>query len=105
MSPSCAPPPFDRVPRRPTDPRPRARCSRYTIFVAENLEAFISAVTDGKTSVDIKWLILAQLVVFLPLSLVRNLAKLSGTALVADAFILIGRESGSCRPSLEYMAS
>lgn len=63
----------------------------YTIFVAENLEAFIQAVTNGKTSVDIKWLILAQMVVFLPLSLVRNLAKLSGTALIADAFILIGR--------------
>lgn len=63
----------------------------YTIFVAENLEAFISSVTNGKTSVDIKWLILAQMVVFLPLSLVRNLAKLSGTALIADAFILIGR--------------
>ena len=38
------------------------------------------------------------MVVFLPLSLVRNLAKLSGTALVADAFILIGRASARhCR--------
>lgn len=26
----------------------------------------------------------------MPLSMIRNLAKLSGTALIADAFILIG---------------
>ena len=31
-----------------------------------------------------------QLIVFLPLALVRDLAKLSSTALVADAFILAG---------------
>ncbi|CED83639.1 vacuolar amino acid transporter 3 [Phaffia rhodozyma] len=61
----------------------------YTIFVAQNLEAFILSVSGSKP-VDIKWLIFAQMIVFLPLSLVRNLAKLSGTALIADAFILIG---------------
>lgn len=38
-------------------------------------------------------MILAELALFLPLAMVRNLAKLSGTALVADAFILIGSES------------
>ena len=37
-------------------------------------------------------MILAELALFLPLAMVRNLAKLSGTALVADAFILIGSE-------------
>jgi proton-coupled amino acid transporter len=31
-----------------------------------------------------------QLVIFLPLALIRNLAKLSTTALVADVFILAG---------------
>ncbi|KAJ7811099.1 transmembrane amino acid transporter protein-domain-containing protein [Mycena olivaceomarginata] len=40
--------------------------------------------------VDIKYFILVQLVVFLPLVLIRDLAKLSSTALVADAFILVG---------------
>ena len=35
-------------------------------------------------------MILAEVAIFLPLAMVRNLAKLSGTALVADAFILIG---------------
>ena len=59
--------------------------------VAENLQAFILAVTDGARTVDVKWLILVQMAVFLPLSLVRSLTKLSGTALIADAFILVGR--------------
>ncbi|KDQ14901.1 hypothetical protein BOTBODRAFT_55095 [Botryobasidium botryosum FD-172 SS1] len=62
----------------------------YTIFVAENLQAFIMAVTECRTYVPIVYLIAAQLVAFVPLAMIRNLAKLSGTALVADAFILIG---------------
>ncbi|RXK38547.1 solute carrier family 36 (proton-coupled amino acid transporter) [Tremella mesenterica] len=62
----------------------------YTIFIAENLQAFVLAVTNCKTYISVGYLIFAQLLVFLPLSMIRNLAKLSGTALVADAFILIG---------------
>jgi proton-coupled amino acid transporter len=31
-----------------------------------------------------------QLIIFLPLALVRDIAKLSSTALIADAFILVG---------------
>lgn len=38
----------------------------------------------------IPYLILSQVAVFLPLALVRNIAKLSSTALVADVFILAG---------------
>lgn len=62
----------------------------YLIFVASNLQAFIMAITECATYVTTLHLILAQLVVFLPLAMVRNLAKLSTTALVADAFILVG---------------
>jgi proton-coupled amino acid transporter len=40
-------------------------------------------------------MIVAELAIFLPLAMIRDLAKLSGTALVADAFILIGSESAS----------
>lgn len=65
----------------------------YTIFIAENLQAFILAVTDCRQKVPTTVLIFGQLVLFLPLAMIRNLAKLSGTALVADAFILIGRGS------------
>jgi proton-coupled amino acid transporter len=64
----------------------------YTIFIAQNLQAFILAVTDCRTFIETKWLIFAELVLFMPLAMIRNLAKLSGTALVADAFILIGSE-------------
>ncbi|KAF8519583.1 transmembrane amino acid transporter protein-domain-containing protein [Gautieria morchelliformis] len=62
----------------------------YIIFVASNLQAFIMAITQCATYVSTLHLILAQLVVFLPLAMVRNLAKLSTTALIADAFILVG---------------
>lgn len=34
--------------------------------------------------------IFAQVLIFVPLSLTRNIAKLSGTALIADVFILLG---------------
>jgi len=40
--------------------------------------------------IPIQYFILAQLVVFLPFALIRNLAKLSTTALIADVFILAG---------------
>jgi len=40
--------------------------------------------------IDIKYLILLQLVIFLPMSMIRDMAKLGGTALVADAFIMLG---------------
>lgn len=62
----------------------------YTIFVSENLQAFVLAITDCLRLVPIQYLILIQLVIFLPLALIRNIAKLSTTALVADAFILAG---------------
>ncbi|KDN42603.1 hypothetical protein K437DRAFT_257786 [Tilletiaria anomala UBC 951] len=62
----------------------------YTVFVAQNLQAFILAVTHCQTKVPIVYLIIAELLAFLPLSLVRRIAKLSSTALIADVFILFG---------------
>ncbi|PHH86484.1 hypothetical protein CDD83_10185 [Cordyceps sp. RAO-2017] len=62
----------------------------YTVFTAENLQAFIRAVSDCRTSISIPWLILMQTVIFLPFSLLRDIGKLGFTALIADAFILIG---------------
>jgi proton-coupled amino acid transporter len=49
------------------------------------------AVTHCQTLIPTPVLIFAQLLLFLPLAMIRNLAKLSGTALIADAFILVGR--------------
>jgi solute carrier family 36 (proton-coupled amino acid transporter) len=62
----------------------------YTIFVAENLQSFVMAVTNCLTEFPVRSFILLQLVIFLPLALIRSLAKLSTTALVADGFILLG---------------
>lgn len=64
--------------------------SAYTIFVAENLQAFVMAITHCAKSLGIHYFILLQTVIFLPLALIRSLAKLSTTALIADAFILAG---------------
>ncbi|KAJ9479420.1 Vacuolar amino acid transporter 3 [Pseudozyma hubeiensis] len=62
----------------------------YTVFVAQNMQAFVLAVTHCKTLVPVWALILGQMAVFLPLSLIRRIAKLSTTALIADVFILFG---------------
>jgi len=62
----------------------------YTVFTAENLQAFVLAITKCKTFIDIKFMVLIQLIIFLPLSLVRDISKLGFTALIADAFIVMG---------------
>ncbi|KAB5563185.1 transmembrane amino acid transporter protein-domain-containing protein [Coniochaeta sp. 2T2.1] len=62
----------------------------YIVFTSENLQAFILAVSDCKTHIEIKWLIIMQMIVFLPFSLLRDIGKLGFTALIADAFIVIG---------------
>ena len=64
--------------------------SAYIIFVSENLQAFVMAVTKCAQLLGLKYFILLQTLIFLPLALVRNLAKLSTTALIADVFILAG---------------
>ncbi|KAK2748316.1 neutral amino acid transporter [Myotisia sp. PD_48] len=64
--------------------------SAYMVFVCENLQAFVLSVTDCDTFMPIKYIILLQLIIFLPLSLIRDIAKLAFTALVADVFILMG---------------
>lgn len=62
----------------------------YIVFTSENLQAFILAVTNCKTLIPITWLIIMQMVIFLPFSLLRDIGKLGFTALIADAFIVIG---------------
>ncbi|KAK2591062.1 hypothetical protein QQS21_011258 [Conoideocrella luteorostrata] len=62
----------------------------YTVFTAQNLQAFIRAVSNCKSSISIPLLILMQTAIFLPFSLLRDIGKLGFTALIADAFIMIG---------------
>lgn len=64
--------------------------SAYIVFTAENLQAFVLAVTKCKSLIDIKFMVLLQLVIFLPLSLIRDISKLGFTALIADFFIMLG---------------
>ncbi|PSN65356.1 amino acid transporter-like protein [Corynespora cassiicola Philippines] len=64
--------------------------SAYIVFVSENLQAFVLAVSDCRTNIDIKYMILMQMVIFLPLSLYRNINHIQKLALVADLFILLG---------------
>ena len=62
----------------------------YIVFTSENLQAFVLAVSNCKSYIDIKFMVLMQLIIFLPLSLIRDISKLGFTALVADAFIMLG---------------
>ena len=61
----------------------------YVIFVAKNLQAFIKNVFNFE-NVSLILLMLFQLVVFIPLSFIRNISKLSLPSLFANFFILIG---------------
>lgn len=62
----------------------------YIVFVSENLQAFVLAVTKCSTFIDIKYMILMQMIVFLPLSLYRNINNIQKLALIADLFIALG---------------
>jgi proton-coupled amino acid transporter len=64
--------------------------SAYIVFVSENLQAFVLAVTDCKTHISIGLMILIQMVIFLPLSLYRNINNIQKLALIADVFIVAG---------------
>lgn len=64
--------------------------SAYFVFVSQNLQAFVLAVSKCVTLVDIKYIVLLQFIIFLPLSLIRDISKLGFTALIADVFILLG---------------
>ena len=62
------------------------------IFTAENLWAFLDAVTGGRhsTGLGVPSLIALQLLPLIPLALIRHISKLGPVALIADVFILIG---------------
>ncbi|KAI9652502.1 MAG: neutral amino acid transporter [Alyxoria varia] len=64
--------------------------SAYIVFTSENLQAFVLAVSQCRTFIDIKLIILMQLVIFLPLSLYRNLNNISIIVYIADIFIVLG---------------
>lgn len=64
--------------------------SAYIVFTSENLQAFILAVSHCRTYIPIGLLILMQMIIFMPLSLYRNIANIQHLAIVADIFIVLG---------------
>ena len=64
--------------------------SAYIVFTAESMQAFVLAVSNCRTWIDIKFMVLMQLVIFLPLSLIRDISKLGLTSLIAEVFIALG---------------
>jgi proton-coupled amino acid transporter len=60
------------------------------VFTAENLLSFALAISGGSTPLSTNALIAIQLVVLIPLALIRNISKLGPAALLADVCILIG---------------
>ncbi|KAI1363158.1 transmembrane amino acid transporter [Xylaria arbuscula] len=60
------------------------------VFVAENMNSFLEAVTQGRNPLSPTQLILIQVLVLIPLSYIRNISRLGFIAVFADACILIG---------------
>lgn len=63
----------------------------YIVFTAENLRAFTGNISGINTDdMNIIWFILFQVIILVPLSLIRDITKLSLTALLANIFIFLG---------------
>lgn len=62
--------------------------SAYIVFVSENLQAFILAIS--RTTISVPLIIWLQIIIFLPISLYRNINNIQKMALVADLFICLG---------------
>lgn len=61
----------------------------YMVFTSTNIQAFLSN-TLGIKDIDISWFIIGQLVLLIPLSLIRDITKLSLVAVFANFLILFG---------------
>lgn len=64
--------------------------SAYIVFVSENMQAFVQAVSKCQSSFDIYGFIVIQTLIFLPISLYRNINNIQKLALIADLFIMLG---------------
>ncbi|KAI8882497.1 hypothetical protein K501DRAFT_186619 [Backusella circina FSU 941] len=64
-------------------------CS-YFVFISGNLVNVVNVLSHCKVTIMQKYYIWFPLIVIMPLVLVRHIAKLSFTAIIADIFILFG---------------
>lgn len=60
----------------------------YMVFTSENLHAFVKNIFNVDIPLNI--LVCLEILIFIPLSMIRNITKLSLAALLANAFILFG---------------
>ncbi|GMM44898.1 Avt3 protein [Pichia kluyveri] len=60
----------------------------YTIFTAENLKAFVKNTVNYEF--PLYYFVIFETICFVPMSLIRNITKLSVAALLANIFILTG---------------
>ncbi|RUS13363.1 transmembrane amino acid transporter protein-domain-containing protein [Endogone sp. FLAS-F59071] len=60
------------------------------VFVSQNVQALVMSLSHCRIEIPIPYLIIGQLFVFVPLAMIRKIAKLSVFALIADVFILVG---------------
>ncbi|GEQ71011.1 hypothetical protein JCM33374_g4692 [Metschnikowia sp. JCM 33374] len=78
----------------------------YIVFTAENLRAFVVNVSSYKTSdLNIVWFIVLEACILTPLSLIRDITKLSLSALLANIFIMVGLITIICFTALELMGN
>lgn len=61
-----------------------------TVFVADNLKSFADAVSHDNSPLSTKDLIALQLLILVPMALIRNISKLGPAAMIADVFIILG---------------
>lgn len=69
----------------------------YIVFTSENVKSFVANVFN-RTDISISWYIFGELAILLPLSLIRDITKLSLLALLANIFI-----SGGLLAIIYYM--
>ncbi|KAI9143641.1 transmembrane amino acid transporter protein-domain-containing protein [Paraphysoderma sedebokerense] len=65
-------------------------CMAYIIFVAQNAQSVVAHLSNCRYNLPLHYFILLQLILYLPLALVRKIKHFAITSLIADVFILGG---------------
>ena len=65
-------------------------CIAYFVFCSHNMKDAIALWTNCSVQLDETWLIFAQILFYIPLSLVRRIHYFSYSSIIADILILIG---------------
>lgn len=78
----------------------------YIVFTAENLRAFVANVTSYKLSdLNVFWFIAAETLIIVPLTLIRDITKLSLLAVLANGFIMMGLVTIVCFTIKEFFSN